>query len=230
MSILTWCKWFILLSLPNYLSSDICGDLEEEYTTIALPLEGKRKANYWLVKQTLAICTHFLFSMKNCLSLLVITMAIFIFFTMGVSVFWLSDLADASVLNDVFWQQWLAGNSYQIFFEPILWQSIPQVFAQPVDWSLWLYQPALIYSLISFYFFYKAYELSKLSIMKSLLIAFAVITLPYLLGGALFVFMDIEMNESGPIVAFMWLTTLYLILPVSYQFINKIKMNYNCFA
>jgi hypothetical protein len=38
------------------------------------------------------------------------------------------------------------------------------------------------------------------------------------------------MNESGPIVAFMWLTTLYLILPVSYQFINKIKMNYNCFA
>lgn len=66
--------------------------------------------------------------------------------------------------------------------------------------------------------------------MKYLLIMFAVITLPYLLGRVLFVFMDIEMNESGPIVAFMWLTTLYLILPISYQFINKIKINYNCFA
>ncbi|MFQ3277671.1 MAG: hypothetical protein ACI8SZ_002015 [Colwellia sp.] len=39
--------------------------------------------------------------------------------------------------------------------------------------------------------------------MKYLLIVFAVITLPYLLGRVLFVFMDIEMNESGPIVAFM---------------------------
>jgi hypothetical protein len=98
------------------LTSDIYGELEEEYTTIALPLEEKRKTNYWLVKQTLAIGTHFLFSMKNCLSLLVIVIAIFIFFIIGVSVFWLSDLADASVLNVVFWQQWLARNSYQIFF------------------------------------------------------------------------------------------------------------------
>ena len=230
MSILIWCKWFVCLCIPNYFSCDISGDLEEEYNTIMLPIYGRRKANRWLIKHTLTICTHFIFSTKNLLSVLISVVAVSVFSTMFISIFWLSDLTDASVLNDAFWQQWLAGNTYQIFFEPVLWQSISQVFTQSVDWSLWLYQPALIYALISLYFLYNICPLTKLSISKYLLVALTVIILPYFFGWSLFLFMDIKMNESGPIVAFMWLTTMYLIMPLSYQLINKIKMSNDCFV
>ena len=41
MSILTWCKWFICLCTPNSFSDDICGDLEEEHTTISQSIKGK---------------------------------------------------------------------------------------------------------------------------------------------------------------------------------------------
>jgi len=203
--------------------------LEEEYITITLPIYGKPKADRLLIKHTMEICTHFIFSTKNLLSFLVSVVAVSIFFTMAISVFWLSNLADISVLSDAFWQQWLAGNTYQIFFETLLWQSIPQIFAQPIDWSMWLYKPALIYALIAYYFLYKVCVITKLSIIKYLLIALTVIILPYFFGTALFLFMDIKMNESGPIVAFMWLNTLYLIIPFSYQLISKIKTSNSCF-
>jgi hypothetical protein len=223
MNILTWCKGLIYLCIPNHFFSDVCGDLEEEYTAMLLLLNGKPKANLWLVKHTVSICTHFIFSLKNLLLLFLSVVSIAILLTMILSVFWLSALSDASVLNDVFWQRWLAGNSYQLFFEPILWQSIPQVFAESVDWTLWFYQPALIYALISLYILYKVNTCHRLSITQHSLGSMTLLLLPYLVGNLLFYFMDINMTESGPIVGFMWLTTLYLIMPISYQFSKEIK-------
>jgi hypothetical protein len=52
--------------------------------------------------------------------------------------------------------------------------------------------------------------------------------LPYLIGSAMFFFMDVKMIEAGPIVAFMWLSTLYLVMPISYQLINKLKTSERC--
>jgi len=215
----------IYLCIPDHFSSDVCGDLEEEYTTILLSNNGRFKTNLWLIKHTLSICTHFIFSLKNLLLLLVSVVSISILFTMVLSVFWLSDLADASVLNDAFWQRWLAGNSYQLFFEPSLWQSTPKLLSQSVDWTLWLYQPALIYALISLVILYKVNTYRSLSITQHSLASMIVLLLPYLVGSLLFSFINIQMTESGPVVGFMWLTTVYLIMPISFQLTKQIKRN-----
>ncbi|NQZ89576.1 MAG: hypothetical protein HRT54_18525 [Colwellia sp.] len=230
MSILTWCKWFIRLCSPNSFSDDICGDLEEEHTTISQSIKGKSNADLWMIQQTLKICIHFILSKNNLLSLLVSVAAISISFTMIVSVSWLSDLEDASVLSDAFWQQWLNGSTYQIFLEPVLWQSAPQAWSQPVDWNMWFYQPSVIYALISFYTLYKITAKLHLSITEYSLVSMLTLLIPYLIGNALFFFMDIKMTEAGPIVAFMWISTLYLILPISYQFINRLRMSERCFT
>lgn len=224
MSILTWCKWFLRLCIPKNIFDDICGDLEEEYSTLVRSSAKKHEANFWLFKHTLVICIHFIISKSNLLSLFVSVAAISISFTMIVSVFWLSDLADASVLTDTFWQQWLAGNTYKIFLEPILWQSIPLLLAHPVDWNLWFYQPSIIYALIALCILYKVTKSKSFSIIEQFLVSMIVVLLPYLFGSALFFFMNITMTEAGPIAAFMWLTTLYLVIPISYQLINKFKL------
>ena len=163
--------------------------------------------------------------MKNLLLLLVSVVSISILFTMILSVFWLSDLADVSVLNDEFWQRWLAGNSYQLFFEPSLWQSTPKLLSQSVDWTLWLYQPALIHALISLVILYKVNTYRSLSITQHSLASMMVLLLPYLVGSLLFSFINIKMTESGPVVGFMWLTTVYLIMPISFQLTKQIKRN-----
>lgn len=228
MSILTCCKWLIRLCTPNKFSDDICGDLEEEYNTISKSTDGKSNADIWMIKHTSKTCIHFLLSKNNLFSLLVSVAAISISFTMIVSVSWLSDLEDASVLSDAFWQQWLNGSTYKIFLEPVLWQSTPQIFSQPIDWNMWFYPSSVIYAIISYYILYKISSNLHLSITEYSLVSMLTLLLPYLIGNTLFFFMDVKMTEAGPIVAFMWLSTLYLVMPISYQFINKLKMSERC--
>ncbi|TWX47176.1 hypothetical protein [Colwellia hornerae] len=239
MSILTSCKWFIRLCIPKCFSDDICGDLEEEYSTIVHSTitqsaneknQASMVANAWLIKHTCSICTHFILSKNNLLVLLVSVVVISISFLMILSVFWLSNLADARVLSDVLRQQWLAGNTYQIFLEPILWQSTFQLLSKPVDWNMWFYQPAIIYALTAFYILYNVTASIGISIIEHLLVSIILVLLPYILGNTLFFFIDIEMIKTGPIVAFMWLSTLYLIIPLGYQLVNKIKTNDSCFT
>jgi len=232
MSILTWSKWFIRLSIPTHLVDDISGDLEEEYTTIILPANNRFKAKFWLIQQTIFICAHFIFSLKNIGACLISVVAISLSFLMIVSVFWLSDLSDsdAKMFSDFFWKKWLHGNSYQLFFEPAFWQSAPKVFLQPIDWSIWFYKPALIYAFILFFILHKINISKNLSVLEYFLMSTTGILLPYLAGNILFFFMNIKMTESGPIVAFMWLSTLYLMIPISYQLVRRLKKVDNSFT
>jgi hypothetical protein len=228
MSILTCCKWLIRLCTPSNFSDDICGDLEEEHSTISKSTDGKRDADIWIIKNTSKTCIHFVLSKSNIFSLLISVTAISISFTMIVSVFWLSALEDASVLSDAFWHQWLNGSTYQIFLEPILWQSAPQVFSQTIDWNLWFYPSAMIYALIAYYILCKISVNFRLSITEYSLVSVLTLLLPYFIGSAMFFFMDVKMTEAGPIVAFIWLSTLYLVMPISYQLINKLKTSEHC--
>ena len=228
MSILTCCKWLIRLCIPSIFSDDICGDLEEEHNIISKSTHGKTNADIWIINNTLKTCIHFVLSKNNVFSLLISVAAISISFTMIVSVFWLSALEDASVLSDAFWQQWLNGSTYQIFLEPILWQSAPQVFSQTIDLHLWFYPSAVIYALVAYYILYKINANFHLSITEYSLVSMLTLLLPYLIGSAMFFFMDVKMIEAGPIVAFMWLSTLYLVMPISYQLINKLKTSERC--
>jgi hypothetical protein len=223
MMLLNGSKWLINCCIPNHLVSDICGDLEEEYTTLVLPKHRQSHANFWLIQQTLSICSHFILTAKNLFSVFSTLIATSLLFTMIVAIFWLSDLSDPNVLSADFWQGWQAGNTYRVFFEPVLWNSVSKAFTHPIDWSLWFYQPALIYASVSLYLLHKIQAITKHAPKKALLAALVIIFIPHLGGWGLLFFVDIPMNQSGPIAAFTWLSTLYLLLPINYQVINTLK-------
>jgi hypothetical protein len=215
--------WLIQHLLPSQIKDDISGDLEEEYTLSIVPKQGRVKANIWLSKQTFLTCSRYIFTYSKGLSLLVATISLATFFTLVFAISWLSNMNDSTAFSHLFWQNWLTGHSHQVFFEPAFWQFLPEAFSHIFDINLWVDLRACLYSVLSLYCLTKINKLKQLSTVKYIFLALMFMILPYLWGTYHFVFNDIVMKKSGPIVATMWFTILYMILPIGYQIVKKIN-------
>jgi len=215
--------WFIQHILPNHLKDEICGDVEEEYTQHIVPEQGRLKANIWLFKQTFLTCSRYVFTYSKGLAFITATICLGVFLTLAFAITWLSNMSDASVLSNLFWQNWLEGHSHQVFFEPAFWEYLPEAYQHIFDLNLWFDLSACIYSVIALYFLAKINRTKTLSLMGYITLALLFMVLPYIWGTYQFMFNDIVMKASGPIISTMWFTILYMILPVGYQIVRKLN-------
>jgi hypothetical protein len=220
--LLSMCKKLLIICLPKKLQEDILGDLEEEYQQLLTQYKGKNEPKLWLIKQTLLTCTRFIFSPNNFLITLINLFSLTLFTIMALGIIWLSSYDDPSAFSANFWQKFDTA-SHIVFFEPAFWQYAPQAFSEGMSFNLWLDSDAIIYSIISlillrlvdkrFFINAKAYTILALTLML----------LPYLWGSMQFLLCTIPLKETGPIIATMWLTILYMILPIGFTLVKKLK-------
>lgn len=223
--LLSIALWLFHHILPSDIKDDISGDLEEEYTEHVLPDKGQFKASIWLLKQTSLTCAYHVFNYSNGLifSVTLISISVFFILTVGVSI-----LGNVNVpeLNNAFWQEWGDG-SYKLFFHPAFWQYMPEFYLHYSEYggiTIWLEADPILYSICALYLIFKINKNFHLNIKTYVFFTMTLMFIPYFLGSYLLLG-DLVPTQIGPIVAIMWLTTVYMILPVGYQLIKKIIDN-----
>lgn len=180
-------------------------------------------SNIWLIKQTFLTCSRYVFTYSRSFALLAATLCLAIFLTLAFAIIWLSNMYDPTTLSKLFWQNWLSGHSHQVFFEPAFWQYLPEAYKYIFNINLWFDSIACLYTILALYFLAKIDKSKKLNVINYTILAIIFMVLPYLWGTYQFMFNDIVMKKSGPIVATMWLTILYMILPIGYQIVKKLS-------
>lgn len=219
--LLKFSLWLLKGILPAHLKNDICGDLEEEFLNYTSKENTEYQACVWLIKQTVSTAFRYACRGNNLLVVFTSVACISIFLTLNFAIIWLSDLDDISAYNDVFWQQWLQGYSYTVFWQFAFWQYVNSASYFSHNFGIFYDFNALIYTviaLLSLNFLRQRYEFS---IAQIVFFSALLLLMPYLGAIIQFMLFDVQMKQSGPITAFVWLSTLYLILPVGYQIIRS---------
>ena len=220
LSLLKVAKLLLNICLPEHLRDDISGDIEEEY--LLLTEQHNAHYQYWLIEQTLLTCVHYAFTPAKLLSLALATVSISIFILMSLAIIWLSAADDFSLFIERFWQEF-PQQSYTLFFEPGFWQFVPTAISEGMGFYLWIDGPAAWYSLLALLVLMKIDKHSQLSSYRYGLLSVTLMLLPYLWGTVQFLLYDISLKATGPLLATMWLTIIYMILPITFTTIKKIN-------
>lgn len=220
--LLNFCRKLLKVCLPKKLQEDISGDLEEEYQQLRTECKGKNEPELWLIKQTLLTCTRFIFTPNNLLITLVSLFSLILFTLMALGIIWLSSYDDMSAFSANFWQKFDTA-SHILFFEPAFWQYAPQALSEGMSFNLWLDLDAIIYSIISLILLRRVDKRYFINAKAYTILALTLMLLPYLWGSMQFLLYTIPLIETGPIIATMWLTILYMILPIAFTLVKKLK-------
>jgi len=92
-----------------------------------------------------------------------------------------------------------------------------------MSFGLWIDGPALTYSIITLVLLKIIDQRNQFTAIKYAQIALCLMFLPYLWGSAKFMLYQISMVETGPLIATMWLSILYMILPIGFTLVKKMK-------
>ncbi|MCJ8319196.1 MAG: hypothetical protein MJK12_06160 [Colwellia sp.] len=222
-TLITMCKSLILQCLPNNINDNVCGDIEEEYNQLTAGNNSKLQSNLWLIKHTFITCGYFIMTTNKLWALLISAFSMSLFMMMALAIIWLSNYSDISEFSEQFWQQFSSGGLHLVFFEANFWQYSLQSLSKGFELHLWFDATAFIYSAIALLIIVKLHHKNNQSIKQFLSISISLMLLPYLLGSIVLATKNIPMIETGPIIATMWLTIFYLIIPISFQLIQKIN-------
>jgi len=224
--LLTFCKKLLKICLPKILQDDISGDIEEEYKQLRLESISTNNAEFWLVRQTILTCSRYMFSVKNIFISFVIFLSLSLFSLMAIGIVWLSTAYDVSSFPNNFWQEFNS-TSHIVFFEPAFWGYAPTALTEGMDLNLWVDGPAVTYSIIALTLLNILDHKKQFSAILYAQISLCLMLIPYLWGSAQFLIYDIPMFETGPIIATMWLSILYMALPIGYTLVQKINLIYS---
>lgn len=222
-SLLNSCKFLIQHCLPIKIRDDVCGDIEEEFTQLSRDSKAQYQTNFWLLKQTILTCGYFIMTVKKLWSLAIAVLSVGLFMLMAFAIIWLSNYSDISAFSEQFWYQFSTGNSHLVFFEANFWQYSLQSISKGMEFQLWLDSTAFIYSLIALFLLFKLNNRNNLSVKQYAILSISLMMLPYLIGSIIFAVKHVPLIEVGPIIATMWLTICYMILPICFQLIQKIN-------
>jgi len=221
--LIAMCKSLIIQCLPKNINEDVCGDIEEEYNQLTAENNSKLQTNLWLIKHTFITCGYFMMTTNKLWALFISAFSMSLFILMALAIIWLSNYSDISAFSEQFWQQFSSGSLHLVFFEANFWQYSLQSLSKGLELHLWFDSTAFIYSSIALFILVKLHHKYNQSIKLFLSMSIALMLLPYLVGSIVLATKDIPMVETGPIIATMWLTIFYLIIPVSFQLIQKIN-------
>lgn len=224
--LLTFCKKLLKICLPKTVQEDILGDIEEEYLQLRAKCKKKYQAELWLIQQTLLTSSRFVFTANNLLITLVIFSCLTLFSLMALGIIWLSSYDSPSTFSANFWQEF-NNASHIVFFEPAFWSYAPTALTEGMDLNLWVDGPAVTYSIITLALLNILDHKKQFSAIIYAQISICLMFLPYLWGSAKFILYKIPMIETGPLIATMWLTILYMVLPIGFLLVKKIRTSAN---
>jgi hypothetical protein len=202
--------------LPDSVNDDISGDLIEEFNQSSKTL-FKSKYTFWL--HTLSTCLRYNMNNKAAVSLVLAFISIGLFYGLIVAITFLSNADNTLVFDNSYWTN---GAVHLFFFEAEFWQLFGNQELSETSWQLFINIPSVLWFLFSCTWLYCLDKKYLLNLQSFAILALTFLSLPYLLGVAYFNLFDVPLRESGPIIAFMWLSILYLILPLSFGLIRKV--------
>jgi len=201
--------------LPDSVNDDISGDLVEEF--------NQSKSSNWVNhclfwRDTLSTCWRYSMNKQLSLSLGMTAVSLFIFYMLIKAVVFLSVADDPFFFKDY----WMNGDIHLLFVEDFFWSNSFGSNAYELDWGMLIHDWSVIWSTISFAVLYMLDKRYDFRLFGYISLAFVVCFTPYFYGMLVLRFNDIPLTEVGPLVAFMWISIIYLILPLSYGLITKI--------
>jgi len=222
--LISLCKSLIIQCLPKNINDNVCGDIEEEYNQLIAENNSKLQTNLWLIKHTFITCGYFMMTTNKLWAFLISAFSMSLFMLMALAIIWLSNYSDISAFSEQFWQQFSSGSLHIVFFEANFWQYSLQSLSNGLELHLWFDSIAFIYSAITLFIIVKLHHKYNQSIILFLSISIALMFLPYIVGSIILAIKEVPMVETGPIIATMWLTILYMIIPVSLLLIKRLTI------
>lgn len=209
-------KWL----LPEEVRDEIIGDFYEEYSTN--PSNSLSKSlNYWY--QTLLTIGHYKMTKFHVVKTAVYSLSVGIFLMLTVAVAFISNSGDEAVYSQAYWTN---GQIHKFFLEPSYWQFFGEA-SNRLTINLFLNVPSILWAsvciCILLFISKKPWLTTPIIVTTSL----AMLLAPYAIGVVIFQLNSIPLHESGKIIAFMWLSIWYLILPVSYALNSHIQHGTN---
>ncbi|MEO0369529.1 MAG: hypothetical protein AAF197_12235 [Pseudomonadota bacterium] len=208
--------WLIDKCLPESIKDDVAGDLTEEFNQ-ANKAKFERYSHLW--QQTLGACWRYAPRNKPFVQSFGLALfTVLISFVLIRAVMFLSFADDFTVYAKEYWTN---GSVHLSFVEPLFWKTMVGDNAYPFElWALidgwsytWSISCLFAISLLS----------RKVSIGVTGYSIFTLIAcvLPYLFGIYSFQYVGLGLKEAGPMIAFMWIPTLYILLPMSVVIMRK---------
>jgi hypothetical protein len=202
-------KW-----LPNRIKDDIVGDLTEEFYQSNAPI-FIRNLKFW--QQSFFACWNYPMNRNTAFSLYLTLLSLVLVYVLIRSMVFLSSSDDPLFYKDY----WSNGDIHMFFFEPAFWSNLYGVNSLELNW-LMLLNPIAIYwtglVLSGLYWSDKKFNLSKSNYLSAVLVA---LFAPYFYGYMKLKFNNIPLDETGPIIAYMWSSIMYLLLPLCVLTIKK---------
>ena len=202
--------------LPEQVKDDILGDLQEEFHQSEQSPQAKQ---LWFWRQSITTCMRYNMNSKTLTSLALATLSISIFYALLTAIVFLSNGID-EVFNKDYWS---SGALHLFFAEPIFWQNLSGQQLNQVTPALFGNTPSIVWAGLGLTAIKLLNNRYKMGLKVYSYVALLTLTLPYIWGVFYFSLNTVPLKQSGPIIAFMWLPILFLILPLGFGLISKIR-------
>lgn len=203
-------QWFV----PEDIKSPLLGDLEEEYSCRASSNEELAKRWYWqqTFNTTLHYVNHYLAS-ERFLNRLVFLLSVLLFPTLVISISWLST---AEVISEPVMASTVDGKLHSILFAPEVVVNGLNAMILNLELDMFLHFPAFLWATFALTDLYLRNKMCSFSAHQLAGWGSIHIFLPYLGGLLYFEFLQPDIKQVGPLLAFMAMSACYLIPPIAY--------------
>lgn len=208
--------------LPAELQECLTGDLEEEFSMRAK--HSPKHAKQWFWRQTMQTSLHYIsqyLASESMLKRLTIAAAVVLFPSMLIMISWLSNMTHET--SESVWNNLLAGKIHTFLWSPeVLVLGVEKILAD-FDLPMFFNTPATLWAIFSLVVLYLRNKKQAFSAHQAAGWGLILMLLPYMFGLIYIAIIEPEARHVGPPVAFMALSVAYLILPLSWFVLSKIK-------
>lgn len=219
--LLIWC-------LPKDTVEFILGDLEEEFY-----LRAKHNviaAKYWFWQQSISSSSIYLKQKtpsSEFLTKFTMLFSFFIFIVIFQLITWLHYSDSLTNFSPNFWDSLVSGHIHMALFESAFWQQSIGTWQQINGWSFLIDESAIVLTLFSTCLFILFNRRRKLLAHQILLFGCGAMFIPYIFGIGYVNVFDLPAPMVGPILSIMLLNVFYLLLPIAYLVLRKVKIQNN---
>lgn len=204
---------------PAEIRNELVGDLHEEYSHRIH--QNPKAAAQWYWQQTIRTSCHYVtrfIASETLLRKLVILISLILFPALLVMISWLSVINTAS---DHIWQNLLAGKVHSFIFEPEVVVNGTDALLQYAEFEMYLNWPSFFWSLFTLFLLVVRNKTSTFTAHQLTAWGTTMMFLPYIFGLVYIDIIDPAPKQVGPTVAFMTLSIVYIILPLTYFIVRK---------
>ena len=211
------------LLAPKYYRDEILGDLDEEYQHRLK--SGLRIANSWYWKQT--IQSGYIFAADRIFKIAPAFSTLFINLILAIAAIFfvscLSWMSDVEAFSNGYFESLANGSAHLTFFEPYFWQNLDILAGYTIANVDMLFESrAAIYSVTCAVWLYFFQKKDHVSVSKFIIYGYTLTFLPYLIGLVVMQYNDIPAIYTGPMLATMTITILYMSVALTWLINQKI--------